>query len=121
MQGTQLLSAGFIATVPSPWFVAGTGDFNGDGKADIVWSNGSGNTSVWLMSSTSILSTGNFYLPGWSVAQTGDYNGDGKSDLLWRDGSGNTYIWFMDGTAIGSVGYVATVPNPWAVQSVNAE
>jgi hypothetical protein len=27
----------------------------------------------------------------------------------------------MNGTAIGSVGYVATVPSPWAVQSVNAE
>jgi hypothetical protein len=43
------------------------------------------------------------------------------SDLLWRDAAGDTYIWFMNGSAIGSVGYVATVPNPWAVQSVNAE
>jgi hypothetical protein len=45
------------------------------------------------MSSTSITSTGNFYLPGWSIAQTGDYNGDGMSDLLWRDAAGDTYIW----------------------------
>jgi hypothetical protein len=49
------------------------------------------------------------------------YNGDGKSDLLWRDAAGDTYIWFMNGTAIASVGYVATIPSPWAVQSLNAE
>jgi hypothetical protein len=28
---------------------------------------------------------------------------------------------FMNGTAVGSETYVATVPNPWAVQSLNAE
>jgi hypothetical protein len=55
------------------------------------------------------------------MAKTGDYNGDGMSDLLWRDAAGDTYIWFMSGAAIGSVGYVATVPSPWAVQSVNAK
>jgi hypothetical protein len=121
MQGTTVLSAGLIGTIPPPWSVVGTGDFNGDGMADIVWSNGSGYTSVWLMSSTSVISTGNFYLPGWSIAQTGDYNGDGEDDLLWRDAAGDTYIWFMNGTAVGSTGYVATVPSPWAVQSLNAE
>jgi hypothetical protein len=52
---------------------------------------------------------------------TAGYNGDGNSDLLWRDAAGDTYIWFMNGTAVSSVGYVATVPNPWAVQSVNAD
>jgi hypothetical protein len=121
MKGTTVLSAGSIGTVPPPWSVVGTGDFNGDGMTDIVWNDGAGHTSVWLMSSTSILSTGNFYLPGWSIAQTGDYNGDGMSDLLWRDAAGDTYIWFMNGAAIASVGFVATVPSPWAVQSVNAE
>jgi hypothetical protein len=67
------------------------------------------------------LSAGNFTLSGWSLAQVGDYDGNGKSDLLWRDAAGDTYIWFMNGTAVSSVGFVATVPSPWAVQSVNAE
>jgi hypothetical protein len=103
--------------------VAGTGDFDADGKSDIVWRDNSGNTAVWLMSGANIVTAaglGNIPNP-WSIAQTGDYNGDGKSDLLWRDAAGDTYMWFMNGTAIGSVGYVATVPSPWAVQSLNVE
>ena len=27
----------------------GVGDFNGDGKADILWQNDSGQAAVWLM------------------------------------------------------------------------
>jgi uncharacterized repeat protein (TIGR03803 family) len=96
-------------------------DFNGDGKSDIVWQNTSGNTAVWLMNGAGVTSIGAFQMSGWSIVGQRDFNGDGKSDLLWRDGSGNMAMWFMNGTAVGSETYVATVPNPWAVQSLNAE
>ena len=39
-----------IATVGSPWRIAGTNDFNRDGVADILWHNGStGETQMWFM------------------------------------------------------------------------
>ena len=80
--------------------MVGTGDFNGDGKSDIVWRDTSGNTAIWLMNGAAVLSAGGLgNVPTtWSIALTGDYDGDGKSDLLWRDTSGNTAIWFMNGT-----------------------
>ena len=44
---------------PGPsWHVAGTGDFNGDGKADILWQNSDGTPVIWLMNGTSIIGGG---------------------------------------------------------------
>ncbi len=103
--------------------MVGIGDFNGDGKSDIVWRDGSGNTAIWLMNGASVSSAAGLgTVPiTWSIAQTGDYNGDGKSDLLWRDTSGNTSVWFMNGTAVASTASLGNVPTNWTVQSVNAD
>jgi hypothetical protein len=37
MKGTQLISSQGLGSLSVTWSVAGTGDFNGDGMADIVW------------------------------------------------------------------------------------
>ena len=41
-------SAHDINNVPSSWHVVGTGDFNGDGRVDILWRNDDGTVSDWL-------------------------------------------------------------------------
>ena len=81
--------------------VVKTGDFNGDGKSDILWCDSAGNTSIWLMNGATVAQTGPFVqIPNnWSIADTGDFNGDGSSDILWNDTSGNVQIWFMRGVA----------------------
>ncbi len=39
------------------WTIAGTGDFDGDGKSDILWRNSRpGEVAIWLMNGTSIAS-----------------------------------------------------------------
>jgi hypothetical protein len=35
------------------WQVVATGDFNKDGTTDVMWSNGTGDMGVWLMSERS--------------------------------------------------------------------
>ena len=57
--GTTILNptTTYVSYVPAPWSVIGTGDFNGDGMSDLLWRDTGGNTAVWFMNGTSILST----------------------------------------------------------------
>src|SRR5439155_12406873 len=77
-------------------------DFNGDGKADILWQNSStGQRLIWLMNGTtrtSAVSLG-FVATSWSIAGSSDLNGDGKADILWQNSSTRPrMIWIMKGT-----------------------
>jgi len=75
-------------------------DFNGDGKADILWRNTStGQIQVWLMDGETA-TRGTIYnrILDWDIEDVADFNNDGKADILWRDTSdGRTQVWLMDG------------------------
>jgi hypothetical protein len=71
MNGNQIVGGGNIAAPDPGWQVKGTGDFNGDGKADIVFHNdSSGQVWLWEMSGNQIVGGGNVAAPdpGWQVA-----------------------------------------------------
>jgi hypothetical protein len=91
--------------------VQGIGDFNGDGKSDILWRNaGTGQTAVWFMNGAVVTSSSNTSAQatvGWQVNGVGDFNGDGKSDILWRQtGTGRTAVWYMNGAVKIGGGYI---------------
>ena len=87
MNGTQVVSTPGLGNVPTSWSIVGTGDFNGDGKTDILWRDTDGDVAIWFMNGTQVVSSSDLgNVPtNWSIAETGDFNGDGKSDILWRD------------------------------------
>ena len=78
-------------------------DFNGDGKSDIFWDNGSGGRWAYFMNGAVVASMQPMpsAAAGWQVVQFGDFNGDGKVDLLWRNGAAPTqhWIYLMNGNA----------------------
>ena len=53
MNGTSFIGGGGLGNPGPSWHVAGTGDFNGDGKADILWQNDDGTPAIWLMNGNS--------------------------------------------------------------------
>jgi len=80
-------------------------DFNGDGKADVLWHNArTGETTMWLMNGTSFAGGATLLAdPAWRVTHTGDFDGDGKADLVWLNTTtGATALWLMDGAALKS-------------------
>jgi len=48
MNGAQASGAG-VGSAPTSWSIVETGDFNGDGKSDILWQDTSGNVAIWFM------------------------------------------------------------------------
>jgi len=112
MDGGSILSSGTVASVPSTYSITGQRDFDGDGNADLLWRDTSGNLYMWFMNGialTASASLGN--VPNiWTVMGTADMNGDGIGDLLWQDTAGDVAIWFMNGSQTSSTASLGAVP-----------
>jgi hypothetical protein len=114
MQKTTLKLAQFLnpATVSDPaWRVQGAGDFDGDGRSDLVLQNqSSSDLAIWFMNGLN-LTSGQFVSPAnpgtptAKVVAVGDYNGDGLADLVLQRG-GQLEVWFMNGAQRKTLGIV---------------
>jgi len=115
-----------LANPGTAWQIAATGDFNGDGLADILWRHDSGMILDWLGTTNGGFidnAANSFGNPGtaWHVVGTGDFNGDGLSDILWRHDSGMTLNWLGQtngGFADNSGNFVANPGTAWHVASI---
>jgi len=100
---TLYLTNGASSTLRGPgtgWHLTHVADFNGDGKADILWRHDDGAVEMWLMDGATVLQS-SALMPGgsaWRVQLVGDFNGDMRNDLVWRnDADGSVGLWLMDG------------------------
>jgi hypothetical protein len=89
------------------WRIVGTGDFNGDGKPDIVWHHRTqGWLYLWYMNGTTRIGETAFSETGvadtqWQVMAVGDMNGDHKPDLVWQHQTQRWLaVWQMDGKTV---------------------
>ena len=107
MNVTSLISAAFFNPGQEPdtnWKIVGAGDFNGDGKPDLVWQHlETGDIKVWWMNGTDRIAEVAFnpsqvFDTNWKVAGVGDLNGDWRSDLIWEHAlDGRIAVWLMNG------------------------
>lgn len=132
MNGSTRLASGLVtdpsggnASVPgamSSWRATGTGDFNGDGRSDILWQGPGGQAQVWYMNDGTRLGAVNLNAvqgAGWNVAGIGDFNGDGKGDILWSNANGQAQIWTMNGAArTGASPVLGNLGPAWRVAAV---
>jgi uncharacterized repeat protein (TIGR01451 family) len=120
--------------VPSPvpvttvadlnWTIVCGGDFNGDGRSDLIWHNiATGQVYVWYMNGGTILNTLPITTVGdlnWKIIASGDFNANGRADLLWHHRvTGQVSVWLMDGNTITASGVAGTVADlNWALQGL---
>jgi len=64
MNGTNIIGAAVVGNPGPSWHALRTGDFNGDGFADILWQNDSGAVAIWEMNGTSLLAGAILANPG---------------------------------------------------------
>ena len=100
------LSSRFLTpnSADTSWKVRGSGDFNGDGKPDLVWQNiTTGEVLCWLMDGTFQFSAA-WFSPtavdqSWEIGSVRDFNADGRPDLIWtKPSTGQVVVWYMNGT-----------------------
>jgi len=112
------------ATSDAGYKVVGIGDFNADGKSDLVFqSQTTGQIAVWF--TTGSHRYGGVLLPfvpatGWSVVGTGDFNKDGFTDLVFQNQTtGQIALWYLNGTTYVGGTVLASVPaTGWKVVGV---
>ncbi|MBN1917717.1 MAG: FG-GAP repeat protein [Verrucomicrobia bacterium] len=126
LRDLRIRRAGVVAAVDpaSGWAIRAVGDFNGDGKADVLWRNtATGDVAIWRLDG--ITFKGGFLVrrvdpaSGWTIQGAADFSGDGKCDILWRNvGTGGVAVWLMNGPCLVRGAVVATVDpaGGWTIQ-----
>ena len=104
------------------WKVVGVGDFNADGKSDLLWRHtATGEMGAWLMNGLSRIihaPLNPLSVPDqrWQVGAMMDANGDGKVDIVWQHTDGTIMIWHMNGTSRVTFPVVPTLlPGGWQI------
>ncbi|MEV0455902.1 FG-GAP repeat domain-containing protein [Catellatospora methionotrophica] len=84
------------APLEEAWQIKAAGDFNGNGRADILLRHSNGQSAIWYMSGATHVGT---ITPGstdpngvWQVAGVGDFDGDRHADTLWLSVNGEMCI-----------------------------
>jgi uncharacterized protein (DUF2141 family) len=98
MRGSTILRKQSFQVAPG-YTVAAMGDFNGDGRTDIMWTSAAHDLYLWTWVSHGFdaryVGT---YPAGWQLEGAGDVDGDGSADLIWANpGTGGFGYWLMAG------------------------
>jgi len=93
-----------IASMPPGWMIIGSGDVDGDGKADLIFRNvsetsGNGGIAYWRMNGSTVTYRSPLFSmsPSYHEAAIGDFNGDGRTDILWTNGT-SLVLWLSTGS-----------------------
>jgi hypothetical protein len=108
------------------WHIIGTGDFNGDGRDDIMWRSDGGTITNWLAQPNGAFSNNwtNFNMhadASWHIIGTGDFNGDGRADILWRSDGGTITNWLAQpngGFANNSANFTINAGTNWHISGI---
>jgi len=118
--------------------LGGIGDFNADGRSDILWRRPDGQLILWMAGESGNSAFVNYnnemfvdengighpaeapVITEWKVRGVADFNGDGYADILWRHDAGMVVVWYMvHGVHVGEAGNWGTDPTHfWEIQGI---
>lgn len=98
------LFSGVVEVFPGSGPPPPRGDFNGDGKPDLIFQDKGGFLAAWLMNGTT-LDQPTFLVPSrpdvedskWRIVGSGDFDKDGHEDIVLQNMDGTLAVWFMGG------------------------
>jgi hypothetical protein len=101
---------------------AGAGDFDGDGRSDLLLRDAGGQLFDWTMSGATVLHDDlvTSLAAGQSVIGTRDYTGDGRADILLADAPtpggapGGWTLLAMHGPTITATSHLTSLPDGWS-------
>ena len=103
------------------WRFAATGDFNGDGKADVIQQHTlDGRARMTFVDGSVVVSTREIAgVAKWLVRASGDFNNDGRDDVLWYNSASHKFhITLMNGSLVLSETELSGISDPEAVLRV---
>ena len=127
MSGTYVVGSATVGTVDTAWQIAGTsslvqstGDFDGDGKADMLWRKSDGTLAMWLMNGTVPKAQAGIGVvdTAWQIAGSGDFDGNGKADILWRKSDGTVALWLMNGATPTTQVAFGAIDTTWQIAGI---
>jgi hypothetical protein len=113
--------------LPTPganWQLAGSGDFNRDGRVDQLWRQRlTGENQLWQSQPTggmTIVKLPQVVDVQWQVEGIADWNGDQQLDILWRHQvCGENQVWLMAGPQIQSnIELVTVADRQWQIGGI---
>lgn len=100
---------------PLNWSLVGACDFEGDGRADVLWRSPTG--ELRLLTSNSNRGWTNQRIgvlpPGYEVLKIGDVDGDGLADLVLANAAGELRAWLMRGAQVQADVVLPRVNTQW--------
>jgi peptidyl-Asp metalloendopeptidase len=94
-------------------------DFDGDGRSDVFWRNGStGADSIWRSANSAAPLAVASAKTIWKLAGIGDLDGDGTSDVLWRNTADGRNTAWRSGSAASQLAIKTVSSQAWKVAAL---
>jgi FG-GAP-like repeat len=127
MHGGVVASEIPLPALPTAGRVVGTGDYDGNLTADVLWENSETHAlTLWFLNGGAVLSNRSLdrssLPPGeeWHVGGSADFDGDGADDLmLFSRVKGEVEIWTFSGTSVATRTRLPGHKGAWSVAAVD--